>query len=68
MELSSNPGVPRKFPGLPRKFPGLLGRSALPLGRKRTTPNLKARKAVPVLWPPFPLYARAFSPVVQHFC
>ena len=29
-------------------------------------PNLKARKAVSVFWPPFPLFARAFSPVVRH--
>ena len=37
------------------------------IGRSRTTPNLKARKAVSVFWPPFPLYARAFFPVVRHF-
>ena len=29
--------------------------------RWRTTPNLKARKAISVFWPPFPLYTRAFS-------
>ena len=34
---------------------------------ERTTPNLKARKAVSAFWPPFPLYARAFIPVVQRF-
>ena len=32
-----------------------------------TAPNLKARKAASVSWPPFPLYARAFFPVVRHF-
>ena len=33
----------------------------------RTTPNLKARNAISVLWPPFPLYARAVFLVVRPF-
>ena len=37
-------------------------------GREPPPPlNLKARKAVAVFWPPFPLYARAFFPVVRCF-
>ena len=31
------------------------------------SPNLKARKTVSIFWPPFPLYARASSPVARHF-
>ena len=31
------------------------------------TPNLKARKSLPVFWPLFRLYPRAFFPVVQRF-
>ena len=33
--------------------------------RQRTTPNLKARKAISVFWPQIRLYARAFSPAVR---
>ena len=32
------------------------------VGRYRTTPNPKARRSLPVFWPLFPLYARAFFP------
>ena len=49
VELSSNPGVPRKFPRLPRKFPklprkfpGLPRRSALSLGS--LTPSSNSQK------------------------
>ena len=41
--------------------------SVVCFGRYETTPNLKAGKAVPVFWPPFPLYARDFFPVVRRF-
>ena len=37
------------------------------LRRSRTTLNPKARKALPASWPLFPLYARAFFPVVRRF-
>ena len=50
-----------RSPNRPPTFRGTLIR------RQRTTTNLKAGKAASVFWPPFPLYARAFFPVVRHF-
>ena len=49
MELSSNPGVHRKFPGLPRKFPKLPGKSpdfpaGQPLSLGSLTPSPDSQK------------------------
>ena len=49
VELSSNPGVPRKFPGLPRKFPKLPRKSpdfpgGQPLSLGSLTPSPDSQK------------------------